>query len=152
MFIVFILPGCRNNNPYGTIPVSGTVKLDGKPIEGVKITFLPITAGKMDAFGMTTQNGSFVLSTGGAKFGGGAQPGEYNVIFSKTDIEDKYKIDTGLSPEEYNKKYSVSAPPFIAPKIHLIPEKYNNPLTSGIAPVKIEKGKKNVFDFDLSTK
>jgi hypothetical protein len=33
-------------------------------------------------------------------------------------------------------------PPFIAPKIHLISEKYNNPLTPSIAPVKIEKSKK----------
>ncbi|MDR0336217.1 MAG: hypothetical protein LBI18_03905 [Planctomycetaceae bacterium] len=144
MFIVFVLlAGCRNNNPYGTIPVSGTIKLDGQPIGGVHVTFLPVSAGKMEAFGMTIQDGSFVLSTGGAKFGNGAQPGEYHVIFSKTDIEDKYKID---------KKDDVSALPFLAPIIHLIPEKYNNLSTSGIAPVKVEKNKKNIFGFDLSTK
>ncbi|MDR3198614.1 MAG: carboxypeptidase-like regulatory domain-containing protein [Planctomycetaceae bacterium] len=151
-FIVLVLPGCQNN-PYETISVSGTVKLDGKPIEGVKISFVPVSAGTMAAFGMTTQNGSFVLSTGGAKFGGGAQPGEYNVTFSKIDVEDKYKPDKNknLPPEEFEKRFGTSAPIFIAPKIHIVPEKYGNPSTSGIAPVIIEKRKKNVFNFDLST-
>ncbi|MDR1478638.1 MAG: carboxypeptidase-like regulatory domain-containing protein [Planctomycetaceae bacterium] len=151
VFIVFILAGCQNNNPYGTIPVSGTVKLDGKPIEGVRITFSPISAGNMEAFGMTTQNGNFVLSTGGAKFGGGAQPGEYNVTFSKTDIEDKYKTKPELSAEN-NEKYGDSALPFIPPLIHIIPEKYGSSQTSDIAPVKVEKGKENIFNFELSTK
>ncbi|MDR1142103.1 MAG: hypothetical protein LBL62_10445 [Planctomycetaceae bacterium] len=47
-------------------------------------------------------------------------------------------------PKQYGNK-----PPRI---FHLIPEKYSNTKTCGILPVKVEKGKTNIFDFDLSTK
>ena len=39
--------------------------------------------------------------------------------------------------------------PFYGEVPHLIPEKYGNPKTCDVAPVTVEKGKKNVFDFDL---
>jgi hypothetical protein len=50
--------------------------------------------------------------------------------------------------EEYQKQIGDRPPK----TTYLVPEKYESPATSGIVPVKIEKGKKNTFNFELSTK
>ncbi|MDR2170127.1 MAG: carboxypeptidase-like regulatory domain-containing protein [Planctomycetaceae bacterium] len=144
---VLLLSGCQKN-PFGTIPVTGTVKVDGKPAEGVNVTLIPISTSNLGAYGLTIADGSFVTTTAGAKFGCGAQPGEYNVTFSKTDVEEKYKSNTFRDPNDKTPLKDYVVPPLI----YIIPERYGDIKTSGITPIKVEKGKKNHFNFDLSTK
>jgi hypothetical protein len=144
---ILVLSGCQKN-PFGTIPVSGTVKFDGKPIEGVTVTLIPVLTSNLGAYGLTTADGSFITTTGGAKFGSGTQPGEYNVTFSKTDVEEKYKPSFFSKENTENK---VDEPFVVPPLIYIIPERYGNVTTSGIAPIKIEKGKKNHFNFELKS-
>lgn len=142
IILLILFVGCAQQNPYDTMFVEGTVRLDGVPTEGINVNFTPIGNGN-SAGGLTDSSGKYKLTTGGAPVGSGAVVGEYNVTFSKIEIE-----GSNLTFEEYQKQIG-SRPPKTT---YIVPKKYENPVNSDIAPVKIEEGKKNVFDFDLSTK
>ncbi len=64
------------------VPVSGTVTLDGKPVEGAVVWFHPAGDDKDGrvATGMTDKAGTFRLKTGDAV---GVRPGEYRVVITK---------------------------------------------------------------------
>jgi hypothetical protein len=146
-----LVAGC-GNNPFGTVKVSGTVTLDGKPIDGVTVMFLPTAEWAMQSSGQTVADGSFVLSTSGAEFGGGAQPGEYNVTFTKAEAEQDASAAPAPSLDDVIDGKVPQSGLYQPPKmIFIVPSKYGNPATSGIAPVKVEKGGKNHFEFRLST-
>lgn len=79
-------PGTSQSS--GLVPVSGQVLLDGDPIAGAKVVFLPqqlFTAdGKLRkvAAALTDQQGRFNLLTEGQP---GASPGQYWVLLSKLE-------------------------------------------------------------------
>ena len=56
-----VATGCRPNPPQ-VVPVSGVVTLDGKPLAGVAITFVPV-AGGVFGCGSTNEKGEFTLGT-----------------------------------------------------------------------------------------
>lgn len=148
IFVLLLVSGCKRGNHFGAVPVSGMVTLDGEPIEGVSITFSPLSDPAMTAVGMSDVTGKFVLTTGSSKFGTGAVPGDYNVILSKTEpvhkmvsVDELNAGNTG-TPRSMEEAFKV---------IRHIPQKYESPQTSGIEPVKIEKRKKNVLNFDLES-
>ena len=98
---------------------------------------------------MTDAKGNYVLTTGGAPFGTGAIPGEYNVLLSKVSNSGSGQV----SLEEFNamKESGESAPSGPMNRVvHEIPEKYSKATTSGLAPVTVgSNASKNVFDFDI---
>jgi hypothetical protein len=144
IILAVLLNGCtQQKNPYDTTLVEGTVRLDGVLTEGISINFTPIGNNGHSAGGLTDTSGKYQLTTGGASVGSGAIPDEYHVTFSKIEIE-----GSNLNYEEYQKQIGNRKPK----TTYIVPEKYKNPTTSGIMTVKVEKGKKNVFDFDLKTK
>src|SRR5262245_34277421 len=68
-------PGCGNRK----VKVSGVVTLDGQPVEGAVVTFIPVDAGKgQNALGTADKEGVFQLTT--SKSNDGAFPGEYKVV------------------------------------------------------------------------
>jgi hypothetical protein len=69
------LAGCGT----ATSPVEGTVLLDGQPLVGASIQFVPQGAGKQ-ATGETDKNGAFTMSTDKPR--DGVVPGEYKVVVS----------------------------------------------------------------------
>lgn len=71
--------GCGQSAPL--VPVSGTVKLDGKPIEGVLVTFR-LASGDLKpiATGTTNAQGEFELRH--VERGAGIPAGEYKVTLS----------------------------------------------------------------------
>jgi len=140
-----VLHGCGPANPYGTVVVTGKITVDSEIMDGVTVSFLPTAGDGMAAFGMTDAGGNFKLTTAGAPFGTGAQPGSYNVTFSKA------ASGPGMSLTEFQ---SGGAPQPARPPqaIHLIPEKFGDPKTAGFDPVEVKKGGKNNFDFNLDTK
>lgn len=81
---LFIAAGCSGRGPNlpPQYPVSGTISMDGKPLSGAGIMFLPRgeTRGT-GAFGMADAAGKYILKTdhGGA----GAPEGEYAVTISR---------------------------------------------------------------------
>jgi hypothetical protein len=67
-------PGCGG----GKVKVSGVVTLDGQPVEGAVVAFIPVDPGKGQmAHGTTDKEGVFNLST--SRPNDGAVPGEYKV-------------------------------------------------------------------------
>jgi hypothetical protein len=138
------LTGCQRN-PYDTVTVTGVVRVDGKLTDNVTVSFQPVDNTGIGAIGMTDVNGSFVLTTNNAPFGSGAIPGVYNVTFVKSAPREEYRAE---SPEEFRQKFG----DIEIPLVFIVPEKYGNVKTSGIASVTVEKRGKNFFEFDLSTK
>ena len=78
------LSGCGPSYPE-TIPVTGSVSLDGKPVAGAAVVFTP-EEGHL-ATGTTDGSGQFELST--FQLGDGALPGKHRVTVAKTTVDPK---------------------------------------------------------------
>jgi uncharacterized protein DUF6795 len=81
--LVILLAGAAGCDARRTpVPVSGTVTLDGKPVEGATVTFHLLDDDKDGrlATGQTDKAGAFRLKTGNED---GAVPGEYKVVVIK---------------------------------------------------------------------
>ncbi|MDR1477955.1 MAG: hypothetical protein LBJ00_03345 [Planctomycetaceae bacterium] len=143
ILLVVFLAGCAKNNPYGVVYVEGMVTCDGVPVTGVHVTFTSAAKDGNSAGGLTDYSGKYKLTTSGADYGTGVMPALYNVTLSKFEIE-----GSNLNDEDYKKQIGDRQPNII----HIIPEKYSYTETSDIEPVKVENGKKNVFNFSISTK
>jgi hypothetical protein len=72
-----LLAGCGGSK---TSPVEGLVLLDGKPLVGASIQFVPQGKGR-DATGETDKNGEFAMSTFQPR--DGVLPGPYKVVISQ---------------------------------------------------------------------
>src|SRR5262245_4436516 len=99
--------GCGGS---GTVKVRGTVTLDGKPLSGAMVTFVPAEEKGRAASGATQADGSFRLTT--FKPDDGALPGDYKVmvrfdqgvqVFTEANIEEaktKHGLDKLLHTPE----------------------------------------------------
>ena len=82
--LVFAAAGCsKGTSDY--LAVSGTVMIDGKPADGVKVDFWPANEAEADsrdryASGFTDRNGRFEIRS---MSDSGIPPGEYKVTFSR---------------------------------------------------------------------
>src|SRR3954471_13910998 len=76
LLVLFFAVGCGSAK---TTPVEGVVLLDGKPLAGASIQFVPQGAGR-DATGETDKDGQFVMSTFQSR--DGMLPGNYKVVIS----------------------------------------------------------------------
>ena len=152
-----VLAGCHKGSGIATVPVSGTVTLDGQAVAGVTVTFNPTSAGGRGAVGVTGANGEFALTT--LQPGDGALPGSYAVSLTKraasTDASQNLPTDKP-SPEKMAKmaqmaKYMQSGgkPPSgsVAPKNEL-PDKYASAGSSGFT-AEVKRGEKNNFTFAM---
>lgn len=89
--------GCSKGPTLPTVPVSGSVTLDGKPLEGAAVSFTPVPSnpdGK-PANGITDAQGTFQLKTylgGTTGQASGAMPGDYVVMVTK------YEASSGPAP------------------------------------------------------
>lgn len=123
-------------------PVRGTITMDGAPVSGATVTFLPIPwdrEGK-PASGQSDDKGNFTVRTYfNPKYSpDGALPGDYVVVVTKIDVDWQRINPTGGG--------WIGGVPEWATK-HLLPEKYAS-LESGLAAT-IKKGVDNKFLFDL---
>lgn len=105
------------------VPVTGTVKLDGKPAEGVTVTFVPAANNKGNpSSGVTNAEGKYTLVyRNGAP---GVAVGDYVAMFSKLTQKDGSPIPPDKTaadvmaidqiPEKFrmmeNPRYTVSVP------------------------------------------
>jgi len=148
------LLGCGESGGTAVEYVEGVVTLDGKPIEGVTVSFSPV---KPDvgtaAVGTTDANGVFKLTaTLGGKPGGGTAMGDYQVAFSKLKVLGGSQVTSSEDPN-YGKDVNTSAPPQPTKIEYEVPQKYENPATSGFtATVAKGTNKGDKFKFDLSSK
>jgi Carboxypeptidase regulatory-like domain len=79
-FAFFLLP-CSVLGCSGPVDVQGQVTLNGKPLAGATVTFVPLSGGP-EASAFTDAEGNFRLN--GTKTEG-TLPGEYRVIVSKKE-------------------------------------------------------------------
>ena len=138
---LLVFQGCSSKNTLGTVKVSGMVTLDGEPVGGVTVAFLPNRPeGGRECYGATDTQGRFVLTIPGTVPGSGAIPGEYIVTFIKM-----LDPTEGLTDAEIQRKF----PSGLQESINLLPEKYRNRTTTDIAPVTVEQRGKNEFIFEM---
>jgi hypothetical protein len=144
------LGGCSESGPSVEY-VEGVVTLDGQPIEGVNVGFAPVDEKTgTSAVGTTDASGTFKLTAipNGAP-GAGAKAGDYLVTFSKVTSSDPNAAMTTDDPN-YGKLPEGGAMSQPATSTRVIPEKYENPATSGIkVTVKPGKNAGPEFKFDL---
>jgi ABC-type transport system substrate-binding protein len=136
LLVSCIIPfaGCSGTKAGpATVEVTGTVTLNGSPVEQASVLFSPEIGsndGRLASQAKTDPQGRFQLTThiGGGKFKSGIVPGKYVVTITKPDP----------APAKNT---------FAAPK-NLLPSKYADAKSS---PFKAEvaAGQKNDFPFDL---
>jgi hypothetical protein len=81
LLVVFLLAGSGCGNRL--VPVEGVVTLDGKPVEGATVMFVPTEGSGRPATGATESDGSFRLKSFDS--GDGILPGNYKVTVSKIE-------------------------------------------------------------------
>jgi hypothetical protein len=118
--------GCGRGN--GRLGLSGSVRLDGAPIDGGAIQFVPATGPILTTAGALIVGGRYTVA---AKQG--LLPGTYRVSVFSPEPSKGPGLITG-----------VSAPP----RRERIPERYN---VKSELTVEVRENTANRFDFDLTT-
>jgi len=98
--------GCGPSGPV-VVPVTGVVTLDGTPVEGASVMFMPVAVGQLPAVGITDKDGKFELETDGKK---GAVEGDYAAVVSKITIEGIKVNEDGTSGEATNMRQTSHLP------------------------------------------
>lgn len=83
---MLLAAGCGGEGK--TIKVAGVVTLDGKPLSGATVTFIPVGEGRA-ASGMTDADGNFRLTT--FRTEDGALAGEYKVTVAVTEADKRFE-------------------------------------------------------------
>jgi len=118
--IALAVLGCGDRK----VKVSGVVTLDGQPVEGAMVTFIPVDAGKsQNATGTADKDGVFQLTT--TKPNDGASPGEYKVtvVYVEGAVPPPNAGGMKQAFEGFEKAQKQKRPP---PKF-MIPPKYSDP-------------------------
>lgn len=133
---------CRREDKWSrqrppTYPASGSLLVDGKPVEGVKVQFErpPAADGRpWVAFGYTDARGRFRLQT--FRDGDGAVEGEQNVLVEWITVEQLPK----------------PAAAEVAPtrEVSHLPARYRSSKTSGLTATVVPGGR-NQFSFSITT-
>ncbi len=155
--ILAALGGCGDSGP-DVLPVTGSVSLEGKPLEGATVTFSTkegkLAAGEL-AFGTTDAQGRFRLRSqaGPTETLDGAVAGEHRVTISKLIPPQ------GMTEEVYQQKVEAEkqagesgvygAPrEVVPPRVELLPAQYSNPQQTTLT-ASVKEGEKNDFPFQL---
>lgn len=125
------------------VPVSGTISLDGEPLEGATVIFFPDVEhpGGENASGQTDATGTYQLTTsiGGQGAQPGAVPGRYRVMISKFVMPD----GSPLPPEMTEADAEADGGQ------QVVPSRYSN-YERPTLDAEVTEGE-NVHDFELSS-
>ena len=136
--VLGLLWGCTGNE---MMPLEGTVTLDGQPLEGAAIGFIPAEGGR-PATGKTDAEGRFTLASFTAK--DGLPPGSYKVTVSK--VETARAAEAAPSAVEDGSEESTAMGRIDQGVKFITPVKFSSPLTTdlmvevgpGMEPVKLD--------------
>ncbi|MDO4558170.1 MAG: carboxypeptidase-like regulatory domain-containing protein [Planctomycetia bacterium] len=117
--VVALFSGCGPANPLGVVDVSGTVTLDGQPVEGATVTFRA-EDGTFGS-GRTKADGTYIVTMAASPVPG-LPKGSYKVKVVKKDIPpiDMEKLASGSGPD------SGSADQKKTEIADLLPKKYDS--------------------------
>lgn len=146
---ILLLAGCgggRERPAYlaDLVPVTGTVRLDGKAVAGMEVTFTPVQGSAKTAIGRTNEAGVYTLCTppGGTGINPanypGALPGEYKVTFSRFLLPDGTPWDSRNSKEG----------PMNVGAMETIPVRLTNPQTTPETVTILSEGPQSA-DFEI---
>jgi hypothetical protein len=143
-FSFLILSGCGSGTPFPVEAVEGTVTLDGQPVEGAVLTFVPAHSNEgKAAYGRTDGTGTYKLTAfNGGKSGAGTMVGHYIVSILK-EVPVREPTAQELADQE-KKGIEINIP-----LRSIVPVRYNDAQTSGLT-AEIVKGK-NIIHFDLKS-
>ena len=104
------LTGCGGEPSFEMVPVSGIVTMDGEPLAGATVTFLPKSSGDMNAgpasLGETDAAGQFTLKTG---------EGEPGAVVASHQVMITTVKDSGTSTADDN-VYAEAEPEKVPPR------------------------------------
>src|SRR5262245_37433728 len=118
---ILVVSGCSGPNAAS---VTGSVTLDGQPLDNANVAFYPDGGNGAPANGQSDANGNYTLSTG---TDAGLSPGKYIAIVIKTKDP----------PQPYDKT-GAEIPP-----IPITPAKYGSTTTSDLR-VDVKPGKNSI--------
>ena len=140
LLLVFVaLPGCFGGGAEqpDVFPVSGTVRLDGQPIGGVSVAFVPdgeVAGG--GGYAVTDEAGNFSMKSNDGR--DGVPQGTYRVLFSKWTMPDGNPIPEGEMAMDVGAE-------------NRLPEKYNDSASTQMA-AEVQAGENAPLEFDLQSK
>lgn len=146
--------GCNKDKGYKA--VTGTVTMDGAPVEGATVTFYNQDSTGEPGGGKTDATGAYTVTSSGASNGGkGLLPGTYKVTVMKyeevvdpdQEAFDKGEIDYDELQKRKGKTMSGTRTGG-APKL-LTPAQYANPGGTPLSVTVSTNPQENVFDFNL---
>jgi len=134
--------------------VTGTVKFNGNPVDGAKVTFHGTTEseGKADIFVTTTDaSGKYMIAGSGKN--AGIPPGMYKVVIVKYNTKDGgAKLPEGIDQGQLDAMISDSGGAGgKTGVINLLPKEYSSVGSTKLS-VTVEPGKNEGKDFDLKGK
>lgn len=143
-----LLVGCGGGDIPKTVPVTGTVTLDGKPIEGATVNFIS-DEGSITASGKTDANGKFSLQAIiGSQTATGTVVGSHGVAVVKTESSGQEVTDPKAMMAQMTTNPAITSQ---FKQKYLIPEKYSNPLQSKLKFQVTDAGP-NDFKIELASK
>jgi len=112
--------GCGGDGRPSLVPVQGVVTLDGEPVDGAQLGFMPLNEGdyKRSSRAQSDATGTFTIGTYAKD--DGLPPGKYKVTITKQE-------QVGKLPDDYNSEDpTASSKPlkvkWIVPKMYSIPD------------------------------
>ena len=145
---VVALVGCGGPKWPPTYKSSGTVTLDGTPVERATISFYPLD-GQKPANATTDANGAFEVTSFNA--GDGAMLGSFGVAIEKFPA---VEIETTPGGTPYDESMNTDEGPSADSEkdpVNELPEKYSDHEKSGLSATVTADGE-NVFNFELTSK
>lgn len=128
----------------GLYPVQGKITLDGAPLEGATITFLPMEGGNRAASALSNAQGTFKVRT--LLPDDGAAPGNYAVSVSKRVMEEGKQMTQEEALEASQKGRQI-----IVNTKETLPDRYTKAISSGISYTVVE-GKNEELVIELTSK
>lgn len=141
LVMIGMMTGCGSHSPEipeGLIPVTGTVKLDGKPTANITVIFNPSNkTGGTGGYGVTDNQGKYALTHRSNQ--SGVEEGEYIVTFSKIGLPDGSPIPEGKDAADVG-------------ATQLLPEKFTNPNREMNLTVATVSAPGGTLDYEISSK
>ncbi|MBQ6828682.1 MAG: carboxypeptidase regulatory-like domain-containing protein [Thermoguttaceae bacterium] len=145
-----LVSGCGADT--GHRKTTGVVTVDGEPIEGATLVFVPAAQGGESGSAITDAKGAY--STVSGSVGEGLKPGDYKVTISKREQvvdEDMAAYEAGeITYDELQERKSKQGLSGGAPVGEsLVPEIYSSAADTPLTVTVTDDASKNKFDFDL---
>ncbi len=155
LLFLFTVVGCGGTKGPAVTVVSGTVMLDGEPLDGASVIFHPTSSSGLAGSGKTSSDGTFGLTTFRATPGAGVVPGEYVVTISKEEWP-QFEEPEDDDPDYERKMAQVERDMERAKPTYVTPQAYGDEETSGLTATVSTGENKIVFelssDFSGSSK